>query len=66
MNYVCYILFNLKKDSKFLFLVKRKFHIFFPSVLGQQGVFPYSYISPGVMRKSDLCSSLVKNNLCVG
>ena len=28
MNYVCYILFNLKKERNSLFLVKKKFYVF--------------------------------------
>jgi len=47
-----------KRELKIIYFLLLLLLLFFPN---RKGCCPCSYISPGTMRKSDLCSSLSKN-----
>ena len=63
MSYVSYIFIYLEKKKQFfIFRRKKEFYVFLV-FLGRQEVCLRSYVSSGVMRKSDLSNSLDRKQL---
>ena len=59
MNFILlYYIFLFRKRNQILIIFLKKGFYFLVFFVGQKGICPGSYVSPGAMRKSDLRSSL--------